>query len=159
MIRYFYSVWNDHFNNSCYSLCLHTLCVRLFATPWTVAHQAPLSMGKDSPGKNNGVGCHALFQGIFPAQGLNPGPSHCRKMVYRLSHQGNPRILERVAYSFFRGASWPRSWTRVSCMAGRFFTSWATQEALVTVVTIKVVTVLKSVLPLCRIHSPDVFVL
>ena len=28
--------------------------VRLFATPWTVAHQVPLSMG--FPGKNTGVG-------------------------------------------------------------------------------------------------------
>ena len=46
-------------------------CVRLFATrglkpsrvlrPW------------DSPGKNTGVGCHFLLQGIFPTQGLNPG--------------------------------------------------------------------------------------
>ena len=32
-------------------------------------------------------GCHALFQGIFPIQGLNPGLSHCRQIVYRLSHQ------------------------------------------------------------------------
>ena len=39
--------------------------------PWTVAHQAPLSW--DSPGKNIGVGCHALLQGIFPTQGSNPG--------------------------------------------------------------------------------------
>ena len=39
------------------------------ATPWTVACQAPLVRG-DSPGKNIGVGCHALFQGIFPTQGL-----------------------------------------------------------------------------------------
>ena len=37
--------------------------VRLSATPWTVAHQAPLSM--DSPGKNTGVGCHAFLQGSF----------------------------------------------------------------------------------------------
>ena len=29
------------------------------ATPWTIAHQAPLSMG---PGKNTGVGCHSLLQ-------------------------------------------------------------------------------------------------
>ena len=35
----------------------------------TVAHQAPLSMG--SPGKNTGVGCHFLLQGIFPSQGAN----------------------------------------------------------------------------------------
>ena len=34
-----------------------------------VAHQAPLSMG--SPGKNTGVGCHALLQGIFLTQGSN----------------------------------------------------------------------------------------
>ena len=35
----------------------------LFAT-WTVACQAPLSMGY--PGKNTGVGCYVLLQGIFP---------------------------------------------------------------------------------------------
>ena len=43
--------------------------VRLFATLWTVARQAPLS--KDSPGKNTAVRCLALLQGIFPAQGSN----------------------------------------------------------------------------------------
>jgi len=35
------------------------------------------------------------------------------------------RILEWVAISFSRGSSWPRNWTRVSCIAGRFFTDWA----------------------------------
>ena len=40
------------------------------------------------------------------------------------------RILEWVAMPFSRGAFWPRNWTRVSCIAGRFFTSWATREAL-----------------------------
>ena len=44
--------------------------VWLFPTPWTIACQAPLSM--DFPGKNAGVGCHFLLQGIFPTQGLNP---------------------------------------------------------------------------------------
>ena len=29
------------------------------------------SVWEDSPGKNTGVGCHALIQGIFPSQGLN----------------------------------------------------------------------------------------
>ena len=38
---------------------------------WTIACQAPLSMGGDSPGKNTGVGCHTLLQGIFPTQGKN----------------------------------------------------------------------------------------
>ena len=36
----------------------------------------------DSPGKNNGVGCHSHFQGIFPTQGLNSGLPHCRQMLH-----------------------------------------------------------------------------
>ena len=39
------------------------------------------------------------------------------------------RILEWVAISFSRGSSWPRDWTGVSCIAGRFFNVWATKEA------------------------------
>ena len=39
------------------------------------------------------------------------------------------RILEWVAFAFSRGSSQPRDWTQVSCIAGRFFTSWATREA------------------------------
>ena len=35
----------------------------------------------DFPGKNTGVGCHFLLQGIFPTQGLNPGLPHCRQML------------------------------------------------------------------------------
>ena len=41
--------------------------VQLFVTPWTVAHQAPLPW--DPPGKNTGVGCCFLHQGIFLTQG------------------------------------------------------------------------------------------
>ena len=40
------------------------------------------------------------------------------------------RILEWVAISFSRGSSQPRDRTRVSCTTGRFFTNWATREAL-----------------------------
>ena len=43
------------------------------------------------PGKNTGVGCHALLQGLFPIQGLNPGLSHCRWILYQLSHEGKPK--------------------------------------------------------------------
>ena len=39
------------------------------------------------------------------------------------------RVLEWVAISFCRGSSWPRDLTQVSCIAGRFFTIWATREA------------------------------
>ena len=38
------------------------------------------------------------------------------------------RILEWVAISFSRGSPQPRDWTRVSCIAGRSFTIWATRE-------------------------------
>ena len=41
-------------------------------------------------GKNTGVGCHFLLQGIFLTQGLNPGLPHCRQILYHLSHQGSP---------------------------------------------------------------------
>ena len=43
--------------------------VRLFATPWTVARQAPQS--RDSPGKNTRVDYHAFLQGFFPIYELN----------------------------------------------------------------------------------------
>ena len=36
----------------------------------------------DSPGKNIGVGCHALLQGIIPSQGLNPGLLHALEGVF-----------------------------------------------------------------------------
>ena len=39
------------------------------------------------------------------------------------------RILERVAIPFSRGSSQSRDWIRVSCIAGEFFTVWATSEA------------------------------
>ena len=85
------------------------------------------------PGQNTGVGSLSLFQGIFPTkrstQGSNPGLPHCRWIIYHLSHQGSPRRLEWVAYPFSRGSSQPRSQTRISCIAGGFFTSWATREA------------------------------
>ena len=80
----------------------------------------------NSPGQNIGVGCLSLLQGIFPTQGLNPGLPHYRQILYQLSHQGSPRILEWLAYPFSRGSSQSRNWTGVSCIAGGFFTSWAT---------------------------------
>ena len=83
----------------------------------------------NSPGQNTGVGSHPLLQGIFPIQGSNPGLPHCRQILYQLSHQGSPRIMEWVAYPFSRGSSWSRNWTGVSCTAGRFFTCWVTREA------------------------------
>ena len=56
------------------------------------------SVPGDSPGKNTGVGCHNLLQGIFPTQGSNPGLPYCQQILYHLSPLGSPRILEWVAY-------------------------------------------------------------
>ena len=87
------------------------------------------SVHRDSPGKNTGVGCHALLQGIFPPQGLNPGLPHYR-ILYQLSHKGSPRILEWVTYPFSSRFSRPRNQSGVSCIASRFFTNWAIREDL-----------------------------
>ena len=74
------------------------------------------SVHGDSPGKNTEVGCHALLQGSLLTQGSNTGLPHCRWILYRLSHQGSPRILEWVAYPFSRGSSLRRNQTQVSLM-------------------------------------------
>ena len=73
----------------------------------------------NSPGKNTGVDSHSLLQGIILIQGSNPGLPHCGQILYQLSHQGSPRILEWVAYPFSNGSSRPRNQTGVSCVAGR----------------------------------------
>ena len=65
------------------------------------------SVHGDSPVKNTRMGYHALLQGTFPTQGSNPGLPHYRQIVYHLSQQGSPRILEWVAYPFSKGSSQP----------------------------------------------------
>ena len=45
------------------------------------------SVHGDSPGKNTGVDCQALLQGIFPTQGSNPHFPHYRRILYCLSHR------------------------------------------------------------------------
>ena len=71
----------------------------------------------NSPGQNTGVVSLSILQGIFPAQGLNPGLPHCGWILYQMSHKGSSRILEWVAYPFSRGSSPPRNRTGVSCIA------------------------------------------
>ena len=76
-----------------------TLCDPMdYNPPGSVVHG-------DFPGKNTGVGCHALLQGNFPTQGWNPGIQHHRWILYHLCHQGSPWILEWVAYPFSRRSS------------------------------------------------------
>ena len=63
-------------------------CIRLLATPLTVAYQAPLSM--EFSRQNTGVGCHSPLQETFWTQGSNQGLLHCRQILYCLSHLGCP---------------------------------------------------------------------
>ena len=60
-------------------------------TPWTVACWAPVSM--EFSGKNTGVDCHFLLQGIFPTQESNPGLLHCRQIPYQRSYEESPKDL------------------------------------------------------------------
>ena len=84
------------------------LCSTL-ATPWTIAHQAPLSRllcPWDFPDKNSGMGCHFLLQGIFPTQKLNLGLLHCRRILYQLSYEGTHLLFamkswDQVPWSWF----------------------------------------------------------
>ena len=98
---------------------MSTICMHVCLVAWLCLTLCdPMNCGPpgssvhgDSPGKNTGVACHALLQGIFPTQGSNPGLLHCRRILYHLRHQGTPRILEQAAYPISRGTSWP-SWAK-----------------------------------------------
>ena len=59
--------FQQHVHRPQISVCMLSCSVvsDSLAIPWTVAHQAPLCMGFPW-GKNAGVGCHFLLQGIFP---------------------------------------------------------------------------------------------
>ena len=146
-----------HWKNTT-SFQLHRVKVHLFATPWTIQSMEfsrPgvgnlfLLQGSSQPRdrtqvshiaggfftnwatgkpKNSGVGSLSLLLWIFPTQELNQDLLHCRQILYQLSHRESPRILEWVAHPFSRGSSQPRNQTRVSCIAGRFFTNWAIGE-------------------------------
>ena len=85
--------------------------VQLFAIPWTVAYQVPLSMG--FPRQNIGVDCHFLFQGILHATTVAAAAAKSLQSCLTLcdpidsSPRGSPvpgilqaRTLEWVAIDF-----------------------------------------------------------
>ena len=68
------------------------------------------SVHGDSPGKNTGVGCHALLQGIYPTQGLNPGVLcflHCRWILY---HQCHLEIHNFLKDDLLYTSNWITKW-------------------------------------------------
>ena len=93
--------WSEFSRTSVLEINENYVCsislVQLCATLWTVAHR--LLCPWYSPGKNTGVGCHALLQGIFPTQGSNPplpNLQHCRRILYQLSHLRSPSITNKI---------------------------------------------------------------
>ena len=90
-------------------------------TPWTI-------QSMEFSRQNAGVGSLSLLQGIFPTQGSNPGLLHCSFILYLMNHKGSPRILKWVVYPFSSRSSQRRNQSGVSCIAGRFLTSWDTRD-------------------------------
>ena len=83
-----------YFQNSTFIMCaVHSQWCLTLCDPmdWSLLGSC---VHRDSPGKNTGVGCHALLERIFLTQGSNPGFPHCRQILYRLGHQGSPVLTK-----------------------------------------------------------------
>ena len=76
----------------CLHMCLVTPSCPTLCDPMDCSPPGSSVLG-DSPDKNTGVGCHALLQGIFPTQVLNPCSLYCRRILYCLGHQGSPIVI------------------------------------------------------------------
>ena len=77
---------NEELKSLLMTVKVKSLCrVRLFVTPWTVAYQAPPSMGFSRQEYWSGLPFPS--PGIFPTQRSNPGLPHCRQKLYHLSHK------------------------------------------------------------------------
>ena len=120
------SDWTELQNKTYYLFCTES---QSGSAPSNSLRSHALYSPWSSPSQNTGVGSFSLLQGILPTQRSNPGVLHCRRILYQLSHNRSPRILEWVAYPFSRGSSQPRNRTGVSCLAARFFTNWSIREA------------------------------
>ena len=103
-------IWKLNLANSRCCCCSVTKSCPLCATPWTAACQASLSFTISQ----------SLLK-LMSNESVMPGSS--------VSGILQARRLEWVASPFSRESSWPRDQTRASCIAGGFFTIWATKEA------------------------------
>ena len=70
----------------------------LFATPWTVTHQVPLSMGFSR--QEYWSGLPFPTPGNFPDPGAEPDLLHCRQTCYHLSHQGRWNLGGGLFFNF-----------------------------------------------------------
>ena len=73
--------------------------------PWTVAYQAPPSMGFSRQESWSGLPFPSPED--LPDPGIEPGLPHCRQALYRLSHQGSPTHIH--IYIYLSLTAWGRS--------------------------------------------------
>ena len=83
-----FAIWDSAVTNVYVVLCLvvqscPTLCDPVVSSP------PGASVHGYSSGKNTGVGCYALLQGIFSTRESNQGVLHCRWTLYQLNHEGS----------------------------------------------------------------------
>ena len=78
-------------------------CVQFFATPWTAAHQAPLSM--EFSRKEYFSGLPFPFPGAPPSPGIKPASS-ALQILYPLSHQGSPLRVKSLFLRNLRKTSY-----------------------------------------------------
>ena len=103
-VSIFYAFW---YTQSCISVTAF-LFQDAFITPCKKVKVVSDSLGPhglhrpwNSPGQNTGVGSCSLLQGIFPAQGLDPGLPHCRRILYHLSHPGESHSFAGMSRLLF----------------------------------------------------------
>ena len=99
--------------------------VRLFATPWTSACQAPVSMGFSR--QEYWVGCHSLLQRIFQTQGLHPA---LQADSLPLSHQRSPRFCNTFSKCLIwlfqkRGSGEARGYMKINWCVPSIQDGWA----------------------------------
>ena len=88
------------------------------------------SVHRDSPGKHTRMGCHALLPGDLPNPGIEPRSPVLQEDSLPSEPPGKPKNTGVGSLSFLHGTTHPRNQTGASCIAGGFFTSWASREAL-----------------------------
>ena len=119
---------------TCAVLCSVTQSCPTLCDPMMDYSLPGSSVHGDSPGKNTGVGCHALLQGIFPTQGSNPGLPYCRRILYCLSHQGSPYLLTYLILNVFSSPDLdsPRDFTATEVQSETALLTWRPPRASVT---------------------------
>ena len=112
------SFWTMFFFRYMHVLCLvaqlcPTVCDSMDCSP------PGSSVHGDSPGKNSGVGSHALLQGIFPTQGLNPGSPTLEVDSLPSESPGKPRNTGVGSLSLLQG-SFPTQELNPGLLHGRW---------------------------------------